>query len=93
MRKPLVITLVVVVLLALAGFGGWKAYQYLYQRFTPEQREHFLSGFSGCGVSVVIGPDAAARATGTPMRLSSQPHQVKLHAHQEARDERTRHHQ
>ena len=38
-------------------------------------------------------PDAAARATGTPMRLSSPPHQVKLHAHQEARDERTCHHQ
>lgn len=36
------------------------------QRFTPEQREHFLSGFSGCGVSVVIDPDAAARALSLP---------------------------
>lgn len=44
MRKPLVITLVVVVLLALAGFGGWKAYQYLYQRFTPEQCEVLIPG-------------------------------------------------
>lgn len=39
---------------------------YTNQRFTPEQREHFLSGFSGCGVSVVIGPDAAARALSLP---------------------------
>lgn len=39
---------------------------YTNQRFTPERREHFLSGFSGCGVSVVIGPGAAAQALALP---------------------------
>lgn len=36
MRKPLVVTLVVVVLLALVGVGGFAAYKYVYQRLTPE---------------------------------------------------------
>lgn len=39
---------------------------YTNQRFTPERRAHFLSSFSGCGVSVVIDPDAAAQALSLP---------------------------
>lgn len=35
MRKALSLTLVVVLLGAL-GYGGWRAYQWAYQRFTPE---------------------------------------------------------
>lgn len=44
MRKPLVVTLVVVIVLGALGFGGWQAYQYLYQRFTPEQCEVLVPG-------------------------------------------------
>ena len=36
-RKPLIISLVVLIVLGLAGFGGWRAYEYIYKRVTPEQ--------------------------------------------------------
>ena len=36
MRKSLVVGLVLVVLLGGLGTGGWFAYRYLYERFTPE---------------------------------------------------------
>lgn len=44
MRRPLIITLVVVVLLGGLGFGGWRAYQYLYERLAPEQCEVLVPG-------------------------------------------------
>lgn len=36
MRKPVILTLVVVVLLGAIGLGGWTAYQYLVKRYTPQ---------------------------------------------------------
>lgn len=44
MRRPLILTLVVVILLGGLGFGGWRAYQYLYERLTPEQCEVLVPG-------------------------------------------------
>ncbi|NHB85550.1 hypothetical protein G7085_15595 [Tessaracoccus sp. HDW20] len=35
MRRPVVITLVVAILLGALGYGGWRAYRYVYERVTP----------------------------------------------------------
>ena len=36
MRKPVAVALTAALALGLLAFGGWKAYEALYQRFTPE---------------------------------------------------------
>ncbi len=44
MRRPLIVTLVVLVALGALGFGGWRAYLWAYERFTPEQCEVLIPG-------------------------------------------------
>jgi len=39
MRKSVVVALVVVILLGALGYGGWRAYRYVYERVTPERCE------------------------------------------------------
>lgn len=44
MLRRLTVILVVVALLGALGYGGWRAYQWAYQRFTPEQCQVLIPG-------------------------------------------------
>lgn len=60
---------------------------YTNQPFTPERRARFLSNFSGCGVDVVTGDDAAAASFSMPcVKLLMKPG-GDLDAYQQARRE------